>query len=198
MQKVLALYDAQPRGERVICVDGFGPLNLQPRKGRVWRPRRRPRRLRATYRRDDGVRHLLGTLDLATGKLYYRIRRRKRWKEFLVFLKTLRGRWPGERLYVICDDDSPHEHAEVRAWARAGDVELVYLPTYGAWLNWIESEFAALRYFALNGTDHRSHEEQNAAIAAYIRWRNQHAAPKVSFAAGSPIRSWTSYPTKVA
>lgn len=40
------------------------------------------------------------------------------------------------------------------------------------WLNWIESEFAALRYFALNGTDHRSHAEQNAAIAAYVRWRN--------------------------
>jgi hypothetical protein len=31
--------------------------------------------------------------------------------------------------------------------------------TYGSWLNWIEAAFAALRYFALNGTDHRSHEE---------------------------------------
>lgn len=29
------------------------------------------------------------------------------------------------------------------------------------------SEFAALRHFALNGTDHRAHEERNAAIAAY-------------------------------
>ncbi|MGW6788514.1 DUF6292 family protein [Streptomyces chartreusis] len=38
------------------------------------------------------------------------------------------------------------------------------LPTH-----WIESEFAALRYFALNGTDHRTHDEQNAAIAADIR-----------------------------
>jgi hypothetical protein len=31
------------------------------------------------------------------------------------------------------------------------------LPTYGSWLNWLEGEFAALRYFALNGTVHRSH-----------------------------------------
>ena len=37
-------------------------------------------------------------------------------------------------------------------------------------MNWIEAEFAALRYFALNGTDHRSHAEQNAAIAGYVRW----------------------------
>ena len=49
----------------------------------------------------------------------------------------------------------------------------MFLPTYASWLNWIESEFAALRYFALNGTDHRSHAEQDAAIGDYIRWRNQ-------------------------
>jgi hypothetical protein len=56
------------------------------------------------------------------------------------------------------------------------EVELVFLPTYGSWLNWIESEFAALRYFALNGTDHRSHDEQNAAaiattVVSASRWR---------------------------
>jgi transposase len=74
----------------------------------------------------------------------------------------------------------------------------VFLPTYGSWLNCIESAFAALRYFALNGTDHQTHAEQNAAIAAYIRWYNHQVKPKISFAASSPIRSWTSYPTKVA
>ncbi|MGW3957384.1 hypothetical protein ACWEKM_42370, partial [Streptomyces sp. NPDC004752] len=52
-----------------------------------------------------------------------------------------------------------------------------------------ESEFAALRYFALNGTDHRSHGEQNAAIGAYVRWRNARAEPKTSFAPDSPIRT---------
>ncbi|OLF07448.1 hypothetical protein BU204_35665 [Actinophytocola xanthii] len=45
-------------------------------------------------------------------------------------------------------------------------VERVFLPTYGSWLNWIEAEFAALRYFALNGTDHQSHSEQNAETYA--------------------------------
>jgi hypothetical protein len=46
---------------------------------------------------------------------------------------------------------------------RAGenDVELVFLPTYSSWLNWIESESAALSYFAPNGTDHRSHAGQD-------------------------------------
>ena len=48
---------------------------------------------------------------------------------------------------------------------------------YGSWSNWIESEFATLRYFAVGGTDHRSHAEQ-----------------KANFAPDSPIRSWTEYP----
>lgn len=47
------------------------------------------------------------------------------------------------------------------AWRQAHDVELVFTPTNASWSNWIECEFAALRYLALNGTDHRSHDEQN-------------------------------------
>ncbi|WP_327115751.1 IS630 family transposase [Nocardia sp. NBC_01730] len=188
MARVLDLYDHPPADGRVICADEFGPLNLLLRPGQGWYPKRRPARLRATYRRTEGVRHLLGALDLATGQIYYRIRDRKRWQEFLGFLKTLRARWPGQRLYVIVDNFGPHKKAEVRAWAADNDVELVLLPTYSSWLNWIESEFAALRYFALNGTDHRSHGEQDDAIGAYIRWRNQHAEPKREFAVNSKIR----------
>ncbi|MEU2779278.1 transposase [Streptomyces sp. NPDC007162] len=96
------------------------------------------------------------------------------------------------------DDFSPHKHPIVRAWAAANDIELVFLPSYGSWANWIEPEFAALRHFVLNGTDHRSHGEQNAAIGAYVRWRNARAEPKTSFAPDSPIRTWTQYPVKAA
>ena len=67
-------------------------------------------------------------------------------------------------------------------------VGLVFLPTYSSWLNRIECEFAALRYFALNGTNHRSHGEQDDAIGAYVRWRTQHAGPVRDFAVGSKIR----------
>ena len=43
---------------------------------------------------------MLAALDLATGKLFYRFRPRKRSIEFLDLLKALRVRWPGEKLYV--------------------------------------------------------------------------------------------------
>jgi transposase len=188
MRRVLDLYDHPPAQGRVICVDEFGPLNLMPRKGKAWRPVQHPRRQRATYTRTQGVRHMLAALDLATGRITYRIRRRKRWPEFLDFCKALRRRWPGQRLYLVLDNYGPHGRPEVRTWCAANNIELVFLPTNASWLNWIECEFTALRYFALAGTDHRSHTEQNAAIAAYIRWRNARARPKTHFAINSPIR----------
>jgi transposase len=107
---------------------------------------------------------MLAALDLATGRMTYRIRTRKRWAQFLDFLKVLRARWPGERLYLVMDNYGPHKRPEVRAWCAANAIELVFLPTNASWLNWIECEFTALRYFALNGTDHRTHAEQNTAI----------------------------------
>ncbi len=61
-------------------------------------------------------------------------------------------------------------------------------------MNWIEAEFAALRYFALNDTNHRSHAEQNTAIAGCVRWHNIHAEPEVDLAVGSLIRTWTRCP----
>jgi hypothetical protein len=99
MARILDLYARAaagqiPEGGRVICVDEFGPLNLQPRPGRSWFPRRRPGRRRATYTRTGGVRHMLAALDLASGQLFYRFRDRKRWQEFLGFLRQLRVRFP--------------------------------------------------------------------------------------------------------
>ncbi|EEP70581.1 hypothetical protein MCAG_00908 [Micromonospora sp. ATCC 39149] len=112
----------------------------------------------------------------------------KRWREFLTFLKVLRRHWPDQKLCLICDKFSPHKHPEVRTWCAANRVDLVFLPTYASWLNWIQAEFAAVRYLALNGTAHRTHTEQDTAIGAYIRWRNQHARPKTGFAINSKIR----------
>ncbi|MFI1169957.1 hypothetical protein [Streptomyces melanogenes] len=65
MHHVLELYYAPPADGRVVRVDEFGPLGLQPRKAKAWRGVRSPLRLRATYNRYDGVMHMLAALDLA-------------------------------------------------------------------------------------------------------------------------------------
>jgi transposase len=175
--------------EVIFCMDEFGPLNLQPRPGRQWaavsgkskEPGRAPRpRLRATYTRTKGVRHLLAAYDLREDKLYGHIKPRKTRARFLEFCRYLRSLYPpGTRIAIICDNFSPHlstaKDGRVGAWAAASNVEIAYTPTNSSWLNRIEAQFTALRYFALNGTDHTSHQEQASMIRRYIIWRNNHA-----------------------
>jgi hypothetical protein len=60
--------------------------------------------------------HMLAALDLATDKLFYRIRPRKHATEFLDLLKALRARWPGKKLHVVCANSAPHRHARVQDW----------------------------------------------------------------------------------
>ncbi len=175
--------------EVIFCVDEFGPLNLQPRPGRQWaaisgksaEPGRQPRpRLRATYTRTAGVRHLFAAYELGEDRLYGHIKPRKTRARFLGFCRYLRSLYPPQvRIAIICDNFSPHlttaRDARVGAWAQANNAEIAYTPTNSSWLNRIEAQFTALRYFALDGTDHATHKEQASMIRRYIIWRNNHA-----------------------
>ena len=173
----------------VICVDEFGPLNLQPHPGHQWaavggthtdRDRAPRRRRRATYTRPHGVRHLLAGYDLSTDRLYGHIKKHKGRTEFLAFVRYLRSLHPPEvRIAIVMDNFSPHlsttKDQRVGRWAAANNVELAYTPHYASWLNRIEAQFQALRYFALDGTDHPTHLEQARMIRRYIAWRNRNA-----------------------
>jgi transposase len=179
-----------PRDPTVVfCVDEFGPLNLQPHSGTQWAPRAvgkgdpaapRRRRRRATYTRPHGVRHLFAGLDLARDKLYGHLTRRKGRVQFLAFCRYLRSLYPAERrIAIVCDNFSPHlstrTDSRVGQWAQTNNVEIAYTPFYCSWLNRIEPQFTALRYFALDGTDHATHREQARMIRRYIAWRNAHS-----------------------
>jgi transposase len=175
--------------EVIFCADEFGPLNLQPRPGRQWaavsgkgkEPGREPRRrMRATYTRTEGVRHLLAAYELGEDRLFGHVKPRKTRTRFLEFCRYLRSLYPPEiRIAVICDNFSPHlttrRDGRVGAWAAASNAEIAYTPSNASWLNRIEAQFTALRYFALDGTDHASHKEQASMIRRYIIWRNNHA-----------------------
>jgi hypothetical protein len=86
---------------------------------------------------------------------------------------------PEVRIGIVLDNFSPHLSTRVDTrvgdWARDNNVEFAYVPTNASWLNRIEAQFQALRYFTLDGTDHRTHEEQNSMIRRYIHWRNRNA-----------------------
>ncbi len=173
-RRLRRLYRRRPRGGRRICVDEFGPLNLQPRHGHCLAGRnKRLERLRATYHRHGGVRHFLAAYDLETGRLFGRFTKTKTWKDFLSFLRWLRHRYrKQERLHIVLDNFKPHLKAEVLAWASRNNVRLVFTPTNASWLNRIECHFTALKKFALDNSDYIRHEHQFAAIESYLRWHN--------------------------
>jgi transposase len=172
----------------IWCLDEFGPLNLIPHPGRHWAehggrhrdPDRDPRpKRRATYNRNDGVRHLFAAYNLIDDKLLGHVKPRKKRVQFLEFCRYLRTLHPPvTRIAIICDNFSPHlttkKDTRVGDWAAANNVEIAYTPTNSSWLNRIEAQFTALRYFALDGTDYVSHKAQASMIRRYIIWRNNH------------------------
>ena len=118
--------------------------------------------------------------DLSTDRLYGHVVNHKNRTAFLAFCRHLRSLHPpGVRIAIVLDNFSPHLSTKtdqrVGEWAAANNVELAYVPFYASWLNRIEAQFTALRYFALDGTDHPSHEEQGRMIRRYIAWRNRNA-----------------------
>lgn len=184
---VRRLYKHPPSEGRVICVDEFGPLNLQPRGGTcLIGPGQGVERHRATYHRHSGVRHMFGAYDMKTDHLFGIFTAKKNWVEFLTFLRGLRRRYRDSgTLYVIMDNAGYHCKAEVRKWAAQHHMRFYFTPSSASWLNRIECHFTALRKFALDNSDFRTHEEQQAAIEQYLAWRN--GARNIS------LKNWKSY-----
>ena len=159
--------------EVVFCVDEFGPLNLQARpagSGPRSAARARtgpgaPRRMRATYTRTEGVRHLLAAYELGEDKLFGHVKPRKTRARFLEFCRYLRSLYPPEvRIAIICDNFSPHlstaRDSRVGDWAAASNTEIAYTPTNASWLNRIEAQFTALAL--LRAGWHRPHQPPRA------------------------------------
>ena len=122
----------------------------------------------------------MAVYDLSRDRLYGHVKPRNRRGEFLTFCRSVRSLSPpGVRLAIVLDNASPHlttrHDRRVGQWAAANNVELAYTPTNASWLNRIEAQFTALRYFTLDGTDHNSHREQARMIRRYLAWRNRHS-----------------------
>jgi transposase len=98
----------------------------------------------------------------------------------LEFCRYLRSLYPVEvRSAIVLDNWSPHRSTKkdtrVGDWGVANNVQLAYVPFYASWLNRIEAQSTALRYFCIDGIDHPTHHEQARMICRYINWRNRSA-----------------------
>lgn len=174
--RILALYREQPENGVVISFDEKGPESLCPHHGRGWAARGRPQRHRATSSRRQGIRYLVGALNVHNDYLRIRLRPRRDGASTLAFMKQIRLAYPRRlRIYWIQDGLSCHWTKEIREWATANNVELVPTPTYASFLNRIEATFGAIDEFVCKNADYLDWDAFGHALADHVRHRNSPA-----------------------
>jgi transposase len=174
--RVLALYREQPKNGVVISFDEKGPESLCPKHGRGWARRGRPARHRATYTRRQGIRYLVGALDVHADYLRIRPRPRRNGNSTLAFMKLIRLAYPKRvRIYWIQDGLSSHWTPDIRTYAEHNNIELVPTPTYASYLNRIEATFGAIDEFVCKNADYLDWDAFAHALADHVQLRNSPA-----------------------
>jgi len=174
--RILSLHREQPTNGVVISFDEKGPESLCPKHGRGWARQGRPGRHRATYNRRQGIRYLVGALDVHADYLRIRPRPRRNGASTLAFMKMIRLAYPRHiRIYWIQDGLSSHWTPAIRAFAADNNIELVPTPTYASYLNRIEATFGAIDEFVCKNADYLDWDAFAHALADHVQHRNSPA-----------------------
>ncbi|HWQ23114.1 MAG TPA: transposase, partial [Gaiellaceae bacterium] len=126
-----------------------------------------------TYTRRQGIRYLVGALDVHADYLRIRPRPRRDGRSTLTFMQMIRLAYPARRrIYWIQDGLSCHWTPAIRAYAEHNNIELVPTPTYASYLNRIEATFGALDEFVCKNADYLDWDAFGHALAEHVRHRN--------------------------
>ncbi|MEO0338383.1 MAG: IS630 family transposase [Bacteroidota bacterium] len=123
---------------------------------------------------------VLAMIEPLTGKRYAHIRRKRRKKEFALYMQKLAALYPdAEVITVVLDNLNTHNFSafyeifDAEQAARLVDrFNFVYTPKSASWLNMIEIEFSALSRQCLNRRISSIGELSNEVIA-YFKERSE-------------------------
>lgn len=128
----------------------------------------------------NGTTSLFAALNVATGEVIGRCRRRHRAKEFLRFLDEVHARVlkePGVEIHLVLDNYATHKTPAVKRWfLRHPEYRLHFTPTSSSWLNLVERFFAEITERRIRRGAFRSVAALEAAIREYLEHHN--ASPK--------------------
>lgn len=177
-KQVIALYLQPPQEAAVFCVDEKSAIQALDRVQPLLplRPGA-PERRGFEYMR-HGTCSLYAALEVATGRVIGRCRKRHRSLELCEFLSTvIKGR-KEKQIHIILDNLSAHKTETVRAWKRVHpEVHLHYTPTYSSWLNQVEIWFGMITSQCIRRGTFTSVRDLIRRIDSYIADYNQHATP---------------------
>ena len=179
VRDIVGLYLAPPDRALVVCVDEKTEMQAVERTQPVlpMRPGQ-PERRTSGYLR-HGTSSLFAALDVAAGRVIGRRYRRHRAEEFRDSLDAVDAAVPSEvEVHLVLDDASIHKAPPIRDWlARRPRHRLHFTPTASSWLNQVERFFALLAARQLRRGVHRSVEEPEAAVLAYVERHNAEPRP---------------------
>ncbi len=179
VRDIVGLYLSPPDRALVLCVDEKTEMQAIERAQPVlpMRPGQAERRASGYLR--HGTSSLFAALDVAVGRVIGRCHRRHRTEEFRDFLDAVDAAVPADpEVHVILDNASIHKAPPIRHWlAKRPRYHLHFTPTASSWLDQVERFFAVLTARQLRRGVHRSVEELEAAVLAYVARHNAEPKP---------------------
>lgn len=179
VRDIVGLYLNPPESAVVLCVDEKSQVQALNRMQPVL-----PMMLASTEKQThtyvrNGTTSLFAALDVATGRVIGKCRRRHRSSEFVKFLQQIDESVPSHLdVHVILDNLSTHKTPQAHRWfLRHPRFHIHFTPTYSSWLNQVERWFALLEQKALKRGVHRSTLELEKAIYEFIDVSNEAPRP---------------------
>src|SRR5580693_5380271 len=170
VRDIVGLYLDPPERALVLCVDEKSQIQALDRTQPLlpMRPGQVERRTHDYTRL--GTLSLFAALDAATGKVIGRCYPRHRGREFLSFLREIERNIPSDLdVHLIMDNYATHKTEPIRKWLGARPRWHVHFtPTASSWVNQVERFFAAITEKQIRRGVHRSTEDLETAIRAYL------------------------------
>ena len=179
VRDVVGLYLDPPDKALVLCVDEKSQIQALDRTQRSLPLNFGTPETRTHDYRRYGTTTLFAALDVATGRVIGKIKRRHRSIDFIGFLRHIDRVVPEAlEVHLILDNYGTHKTARVKQWLlRHPRFHCHFTPTYSSWLNLVERFFASLTEHQLRRGSHRSVVALEQAIRDYLDIHNEEPKP---------------------
>jgi putative transposase len=179
VRDIVGLYLNPPDKAMVLCVDEKSQIQALDRTQPV---------LPMGLGYLEGITHqyirsgtvtLFAALDLATGEVLAKCKKRHRHQEFLQFLNHIDANVPEDLdIHLVVDNYATHKHQKVRNWlAKRPRYHIHYTPTYSSWLNQVEIWFNIITQKAIRRGSFSSVKQLTTKIDRFIKNYNTNPKP---------------------
>lgn len=179
VRDIVGLYLSPPERALVLCVDEKSQIQALDRSQPLlpMRPGQVERRTHDYTR--HGTTSLFAALDIASGAVIGRCYPRHRSSEFRKFLDQIEANVPGELdVHLVMDNYATHKTKLIRDWlAKRPRWHVHFTPTGASWINQVERFFALITDKQIRRGVHRSTQQLEADIRAFIDVHNADPKP---------------------